>query len=136
AGASVEIVFTSGERRVGKVFEADLELIAGETLVEVLHREADRLVVVFDDAAKVDGAERGIPGFPEGQPRDFVQEVPGQRASPIEDGREPRGVVSDEDVAVEEIAMENVTNFGARPEQRAQGSFSGNENVVDVGCLL
>jgi hypothetical protein len=37
AGDRMQIVFPSGERRVGEVFEANLELIAGETLVEVLY---------------------------------------------------------------------------------------------------
>ena len=65
----VLIIFTSGEGRVGDVFEPDVELVAGQALLEVLHLKVDSLEVLLDDAAEVDGVQRGIPGCPEGQPR-------------------------------------------------------------------
>src|SRR5438034_10645760 len=72
AGDGAQIVFPSGERCVGDVLEADLDLVAGKPLVEVLHFEADCLVMICDDAPEVEGGERGIPWFPEGEPRDFI----------------------------------------------------------------
>lgn len=60
----VPVVLASGEEGVGDVSEPDVEFVAAETLVEVLHRETDRLVVVLGRPAKVDRGEGGIPGRP------------------------------------------------------------------------
>ena len=109
-----------------------MEFIASEALGEVLHLETNRCVVVLDDAAKFDGLQRGIPRCPEGEPSNFIQEVAGDRTAPVEDGLEPGGIRSDEDVAVEEVPMQKVADLRARPEQRAQSPFSGNEDIFNI----
>src|SRR5205807_2481812 len=70
------------------------------------------------------------------KPGDLVEEVPGHRASPVEDRLEASGVVRNEDVAVEEIRVDQVANRGARREKRAQRSFSRHEDLFDTGRRL
>src|SRR5579859_8227721 len=109
------MIVPSRERCVCDVFESDMEFIARHTLVKVLHRETDLVEMLMDDPAKVNSFQGGIPGCPEGQPCYLVQEVSSQRAAPVEDGLQSRGIVSDQDVAVEQIAMQKVPDFRTRP---------------------
>src|SRR5438876_11478676 len=62
------MVLPSGEGCIGDVLEPDLNFIAAETLVKVVHYQTHALVMLAERPAKVERFEGRIPGCPEGQP--------------------------------------------------------------------
>src|SRR3984957_21312091 len=123
-GDVLEVGVPAGERAIGQVGEADVELVAAQALAEAGNIDAGHVVVIADHGPENDGGQPSVPGSPEGEPGDLVQEVAVGRAGPVEDRREPRSVRRHEDVAVEQVAVQHLADLRAGvqpPAERVPG---------------
>src|SRR5207248_6069857 len=98
------------EGAVRHVRDADAQLVAREALAEVRHVETDAVVMRARLGGEVDLAPRGVPGPVEDELRDVVQEVPVDRAAPIQDRGDP--IALHEHIAVHQIVVDEVTRLG------------------------
>ena len=75
-GAAVRLVRLAGQ--------ADVDLAAAKTFVKIGHVEADRGVVTPGFISKVDALSGRVPGLPEAEPGEIVEEVADHPAGPVQ----------------------------------------------------
>src|SRR5207344_2950085 len=97
---------------------------------EVFDGNPRHRVVVENCAPNIGRGEAGIPGRPEHEPSDVVEEVAVGEASPVEDSLEARAVSSYENVAVDEVEVEHVLEVRARVGEVFEGVASCDKDAV------
>ena len=68
-----------------------------------------------------------MPGAPDGAPRDIEEEVTAHRTLPREDGRHAGGIIRDQDVLMEQVAVDEIPTLRACGQELFDPRFAGSE---------
>src|SRR4051794_35619812 len=86
--------------------QADVGLAAGQSFLEVGHVETYRYVVAGSLLSEIDPAPGRVPGRPELEPGEVIEEIAVHRATPIEDRAD--ALIRDQDIEIEQVAMDEM----------------------------